>query len=164
VNEQHTGDSSCDLTDNPLIFAAANLVTTQNSSIRNTDSVPPCENDQRNPVASGEIGIRVNIGIRRTLVLQLTLILRQVVSELVSCLNKTTLGHTIFQDEVVWSTSVTVNDHQQQGLEPDKVDSSRLYHQWLAGVEEKEILGVVKAIDFLEISGHASQVGASCAI
>lgn len=164
MNEQHTGDSSCDLTDNPLIFAAANLVTTQNSSIRNTDSVPPCENDQRNPVASGEIGIRVNIRIRRTLVLQLTLILRQVVSELVSCLNKTTLGHTIFQDEVVWSTSVTVNDHQQQGLEPDKVDSSRLDHQWLAGVEEKEILGVVKAIDFLEISGHASQVGASCAI
>jgi hypothetical protein len=164
VNEQHTGDSTCDLTDYPLIFAAADLVTTQNSSIRNTDSVPPCQNDQGNPVASGEIGIRVDIRIRRTLVLQLTLILRQVVSELVSCLNKTTLGHTIFQDKVVWSTSVTVNDHQQQGLEPDEVDSSRLDHQWLAGVEEKEILGIVEAIDFLEMTGHASQIGASCAI
>lgn len=54
------------------------------------------------------------------------------------------LRDTVFEDKVIGAALVTVDDHQKKGLQPYEVNCGGVNDQWLSGVVQNKILGIVK--------------------
>lgn len=66
------------------------------------------------------------------------------------------LGNTIFENKIVWTACVAINDHHQKGLKPDQAGCCRMHIEWLAGMIKEQILCIIERGYFLKCASDTN--------
>lgn len=135
-------------------------MVSKDTRISHTDGIPASEDNQRNPIPSGNVGVRIMVRVRSSLVLQLTKTFCQIRAKFNSRLDKSVLWNTVLEYEVVGSSEVAVQDHKQHRLKPYQIDRSRTDQCRLSRVVQEKVLSIVERRHLSKSTSNTTHVSA----